>query len=101
MKSKIIKSLREDMTVLHEAGVIDEVALRQFDAPSSATVRDFSAAEIKRLRAALNISQADLARHLHITSSTVRRWEQGASQPAGAALKLLNIIADKGIQAII
>jgi len=31
----------------------------------------------------------------------VRKWEQGKTRPAGPALKLLNVIADKGLQAII
>jgi putative transcriptional regulator len=34
-------------------------------------------------------------------SESVRKWEQGDTQPAGPALKLLNIIADKGLQAVL
>jgi putative transcriptional regulator len=41
------------------------------------------------------------ALHLHTTASTVRKWEQGETRPAGPALKLLNVIADKGLQAIL
>ena len=39
--------------------------------------------------------------HLHTTASTVRKWEQGDTHPAGPALKLLNVIANKGLQAIL
>lgn len=46
-------------------------------------------------------SQPVFALHLHTTASTVRKWERGDTHPAGPALKLLNIIADKGLQAII
>lgn len=60
-----------------------------------------SARDIKRLREALNFSQPVVARHRHITASTVRNWEQGDTRPAGPALKLLNVIADKGLHAII
>ncbi|GAA0518382.1 hypothetical protein CDO46_20240 [Pigmentiphaga sp. NML030171] len=64
-------------------------------------VREFEAADIKHLREALKFSQPVFALHLHTTASTVRKWEQGETRPAGPALKLLNIIADKGLQAIL
>ena len=64
-------------------------------------MRAFSAADIKRLREALKFSQPVFALHLHTTASTVRKWEQGETRPAGPALKLLNVIADKGLRAII
>jgi len=49
----------------------------------------------------LKFSQPVFAHHLHTSASTVRKWEQGETRPAGPALKLLNVIADKGLQAII
>jgi putative transcriptional regulator len=49
----------------------------------------------------LKFSQPVFALHLHTSASTVRKWEQGDTRPAGPALKLLNVIADKGLQAII
>lgn len=54
-----------------------------------------------RLRESLNFSQPVFALHLHTTASTVRKWEQGETRPTGPALKLLNLIADKGLQAIL
>jgi len=75
--------------------------MREFDTLFPAPVRDFSASEIRQLRESLNISQPVFALHLHTTASTVRKWEQGYTRPAGPALKLLNIIADKGLQAIL
>ena len=64
-------------------------------------MREFSADDIKRLREALHFTQPVFAHHLHTTASTVRKWEQGETRPSGPALKLLNVIADKGLQAII
>ena len=75
--------------------------MRQFDAICPAPVREFEAADIKRLRDSLKFSQPVFALHLHTTASTVRKWEQGETRPAGPALKLLNVIADKGLQAIL
>jgi putative transcriptional regulator len=100
-KTKIIDSLRGDLATLHEAGVVSKVTMREFEAICPPPVREFSAADIKRLREGLNFSQPVFALHLHTTASTVRKWEQGETRPAGPALKLLNVIADKGLQAII
>ena len=101
MTSNIIESLRDDLAALRGAGAIGKVTMREFDAICPPPVREFSADDIKRLREALHFSQPVFAHHLHTTASTVRKWEQGETRPAGPALKLLNIIADKGLQAII
>jgi putative transcriptional regulator len=99
--SKIIESLRGDLAALHNAGAISKVTMREFDAICPLPVREFSADDIKTLRQTLRFSQAVFAHHLHTTASTVRKWEQGQTRPAGPALKLLNVIADKGLSAII
>lgn len=101
MTSRIIESLRSDLAALHEVGAINKVTMRKLDAICPPPVRAFSAADIKRLRESLKFSQPVFAHHLHTTASTVRKWEQGDTQPAGPALKLLNVIADKGLQAIL
>uniref|UniRef100_UPI0033409AD4 helix-turn-helix domain-containing protein n=1 Tax=Castellaniella defragrans TaxID=75697 RepID=UPI0033409AD4 len=99
--SKIIESLRGDLTALVEAGAIGKVTIREFDAICPPPVRAFGAADIKRLRESLKFSQPVFALHLHTTASTVRKWEQGETHPTGPALKLLNIIANKGLQALV
>lgn len=101
MTNKIIESLRGDLAELHAAGVISKVTMRDFDAICPPPVREFSAADIKRLREGLRFSQPVFALHLHTTASTIRKWEQGETRPSRPALKLLNIIADKGLQAIL
>jgi putative transcriptional regulator len=99
--SKLTESLRHDLAALYEAGAIDKVTMREFEAVCPPPVRDFSAIDIKRLREGLRFSQPVFAHHLHTTASTVRKWEQGETRPAGPALKLLNVIADKGLKAIL
>jgi len=99
--SKLTESLRHDLAALYEAGAIDKVTMREFEAICPPPVRDFSAVDIKRLREGLRFSQPVFAYHLHTTASTVRKWEQGETRPAGPALKLLNVIADKGLKAIL
>jgi len=99
--SRIIESLREDLAELVEAGVVSKITLREFDVLCPAPVRDFSATDIRRLREKLKFSQSVFALHLHTSPSTIRKWEQGDTHPAGPALKLLNIIEDKGLQVIV
>jgi putative transcriptional regulator len=99
--SRLIESLRGDLAALHDAGAVGKVTMREFDAICPPPVREFSAADIKRLREELKFSQPVFALHLHTTASTVRKWEQGDTHPAGPALKLLNLIADKGLAALV
>ncbi len=99
--NKFMGAPRSDLAALYEAGAIDKVTMREFEAVCPPPVRDFSAADIKRLREGLRFSQPVFAHHLHTTASTVRKWEQGETRPAGPALKLLNVIADKGLKAIL
>lgn len=101
MTTKLIESLRGDIAALHEAGAVGKVTMREFDAVCPPPVRDFTPADVRRLREDLRFSQPVFAHHLHTSASTIRKWEQGATHPTGPALKLLNIIADKGLQAIL
>ena len=99
--SPIMASLRAEMAELLAAGAIDKVTMRTFDGLRPPPVREFDAADIKQLRKTLALSRTLFARHLLTTASTVRRWELGETRPAGPALKLLNLIANKGLQAIL
>jgi len=99
--SKLIESLRGDLAALERTGAINKVTMRQFDALCPRPVREFNASDIKCLRDKLNFSQPVFAHHLHTTASTIRKWEQGETRPTGPALKLLNIIADKGLEALL
>jgi putative transcriptional regulator len=99
--SKIIESVRSDMAAFRRHGIIDEVTMREFDAVCPPPVRAFCAGDVRGLRDKLKFSQSTLALHLHTSTSTVRKWERGDTRPTGPALKLLNVLADKGLQAIV
>ncbi len=101
MSRKLVAALRGDLAALAKADAMSTVTLRQFDAHFPPPVRAFSAKDIRRLRERLRLSQPVFAHVLHTTTSTVRRWEQGDTRPAGPALKLLNIIADKGLDDVV
>lgn len=99
--SDIIESCRADMIEMFEIGAIDKVTLREFNEKYPPTVRDMSAMDIRKLRESLNCSQAVFARFLNTSASTIRKWEQSETQPSGPALKLLNVLADKGLRGIV
>lgn len=61
-------------------------------------VRDLKPKDIKKLRRNLNASQGIFARYLNVNPSTIQKWEQGSIKPQAAALKLLNIIQDQGVE---
>lgn len=99
--SEIIESLRTDLGLLEASGAVTKATLRDFDALFPPPVRALSASDIKRLRESLHVSQPVFALHLHTSPSTIRKWEQGETRPSGPALKLLNIVATKGLGALL
>jgi DNA-binding transcriptional regulator YiaG len=50
-------------------------------------------AEIKKVREALEMSQAEFARAFHLSLRSLQDWEQGAMAPSGPAAVLLWLIA--------
>lgn len=40
------------------------------------------------------------ARYLNVTMGLVSQWERGVKRPRGPALKLLTLVAKKGLQAV-
>lgn len=85
---------------LHRAGGLSTATLREIESLCLPEVKEYSAQEIKRIRAKANASQCVFARYLNISTSTVQKWETGQKKPAGASLKLLNIIDQHGLQLI-
>jgi putative transcriptional regulator len=49
--------------------------------------------ETAKIRRAINVTQAAFASMLGISLATLRKWEQGTSEPSGAARTLLKIAA--------
>lgn len=85
---------------LYEAGVIDAITMRDFDEWCVPPVKEFSPLEIKKLRLREKVSQPIFAKYLNTTTSTVKQWEQGLKHPRGTSLRLLNLIASKGLNII-
>jgi putative transcriptional regulator len=100
MSDKLLKVLHETAQGLHQAGTMNAVTLRKFDALCLPPIKDYSAAQIKRLRQRSKASQAVFAACLNTSASTVQKWEQGQKRPNGPSLKLLDLVDRKGLEAM-
>lgn len=86
---------------LYDAGIIDATTMREFDVLCLPPVEELSPRQIKQLRLREKISQIVFAKILNTTASTIRQWEQGGKHPRGTSLKLLNLVAQKGLQELL
>lgn len=96
-----LEAVHESATGLYNAGVIDGQTMRDFDVLCLPPVRVFEAKEIKRMRLRAKVSQNVFAKYLNTSVSTIKQWENGDKHPRGTSLKLLNLVEDKGLQALI
>jgi putative transcriptional regulator len=100
MAKSILETLHETATDLHGAGVMGKKTLREFDALCLPPIQHFSATEIKSLRERNKASQPVFAAYLNTSESTIQKWERGEKRPSGASLKLLNLVAKKGLEVL-
>ena len=99
-KSKVLASIHETATGLHEAGVMDKRTMKEFDDMCLTPVKSLSPDQIRRIRVREKASQAVFARYLNVTTSLVSQWERGDKRPRGASLKVLNLVDKKGLDAV-
>lgn len=86
------------------AGATDVAKIRKITArgkPDFGAVYVMTGHQIRSLRQANNVSQAVFADALNTSISTVQKWESDVNAPQGPALKLLNLIQRKGLEAVI
>ena len=56
-------------------------------------IQEHSAADIRKIRVALNVSQAIMAKLLGVSVLTVQSWEQGTRKPSQMACRFLDEIS--------
>lgn len=100
MKKSILKIVHESAKRLHKSGLIDKHTMREFDAVCVPTIMELKPRQIKNIREKAKVSQPVFAAYLNISPSTVKKWETGEKHPHGASLKLLNIVAKRGLIAL-
>ena len=99
--SGILDAVHETASGLHKAGFIDKRRMQEYDALCLAPVPAYSKKKIRALRDRHNISQFVLAAVLNTSVSTVRQWEVGDKHPSGPSLKLLQLLDQKGLEALL
>jgi len=96
-KSAILEAVHETAKGFYDAGVMDKATMREFDRLCLQPVNKLQPDEIRQIRETSNTSQAVFAAVLNTSLSTVQKWEAGTKHPSGAALKLLHLVKDKGL----
>ena len=85
---------------LRDAGLMSAQTMREFDVLCLPKVKEYSPAQIKRMRERNKASQAVFAAYLNTSVSTIQKWERGEKKPNGPSLKLLSLVETKGLQAL-
>ena len=99
-RSNLMASIHETAEGLHSAEVMDKRTLREFDELCLTPVQPLAPEEIRALRLREGASQAVFARYLNVTTGLVSQWERGERHPQGASLKLLSLVAQKGLSMV-
>jgi len=99
-KSDALAAVHETALGLHKAGAMDKRTLKEFDEMCLTPVEELTPEKIRKIRLRENASQAVFARYLNVTTGLVSQWERGEKRPRGASLKLLTLVAKKGLQAV-
>ena len=98
--SGILATVHKTAKGLHDAGVLEQATMREFDALCLTPVEPMKPAEIKALRQREQVSQPVFAHYLNVRKDAVSKWERGEKRPDGPSLKLLNLVKAKGLKAI-
>jgi putative transcriptional regulator len=98
--SRILKNVHSSAKRLHNAGHMDDLTMREFDALCLTPCPEFAAEDVVRIRTKSRASQSVFAAFLNVGKTTVAAWEQGTKKPSGPASKLLQIVDQKGLDAL-
>lgn len=99
-ESRLLQEAMKITKGLHKSGIIGMRRLQEYEA-LCAPIHKFTGEDIKKLRSRIQVSQSVLAQLINTSVATVRAWEAGQKNPGGPSLKLLDILARKGIQALL
>jgi putative transcriptional regulator len=99
-RSDALAAVHETAQGLHDAGVMDKRTLKAFDEMCLTPVDELTPDQIRQIRLRERASQAVFARYLNVTPGLVSQWERGEKHPRGPSLKLLTLVAKKGLQAV-
>jgi putative transcriptional regulator len=99
-QNDMMAAVHETALGLNDAGLLDKQTMKSFDDLCLTPVEALSPDQIRDIRIKEQASQAVFARYLNVTTGLVSQWERGEKHPRGASLKLLTLVARKGLQAV-
>lgn len=99
-RSPVSQMIHEHAKDLFNVDLLDKETMQHFDKSCLTDVKPLSPDEIKAIRKNSRTSQAVFANYLNISKNLVSEWERGIKKPSGAALKLLTLVQQKGLEAI-
>ena len=99
-KSEICAAVHETASGLYESGLMAKTTMRELDELCLTSIEKLTPEQIKAVREETMASQSVFARYLGVTPGLVSQWERGERKPTGAALKLLNLVKNKGLDCI-
>ncbi len=97
-RSHAMAAIHETAVDLHKVGAMDKKTMRKFDALCLTPIQEMTPQRIRALRARERASQTFFAACLNVIPSLVSKWERGEKHPQGASLKLLSLVAKKGLE---
>jgi putative transcriptional regulator len=100
-KSDAFQAIHSSATALYKVGAIDKTTMKGFDESCLTAPPALKPEQIRKLRLRLRVSQPVFARYLNTSESTIEKWETGAKQPSGMALKLLSVVEKHGLAALV
>ena len=100
-KKRLLDEAHEMASDLYDTGIMDITTMREFDALCLPTTHELSATKIKSIRRKSGFSQAVFSKVINVSVAAIKQWERGERKPGGAALKLLNLVEDKGVDSIL
>jgi putative transcriptional regulator len=99
-RSDALAAVHETAMGLRDAGAIAKRTMKVFDEMCLTRIEPLSPGQIRAIRLREKASQAVFARYLNVTTGLVSQWERGEKHPRGASLKLLTLVAEKGLEAV-
>jgi putative transcriptional regulator len=89
----------------HDLGIVTDdelrqVTIRMLGRDALPKTPSMSPKAIIALRERLGVSQAVFGGYLNVETQTVSMWERGARKPTGTALKLLQIVKNRGLEVL-
>lgn len=99
-KRKILEPVHKTARGLRDAGLMSAQTMRKFEVLCLPKIKEYSPAQIKRIRESNKASQAVFAAYLNTSVSTIQKWERGEKRPNGPSLRLLNLVEAKGLQSL-